>query len=441
MWLDDIPVPDMTKERNLRILIVVDCYYPTPKSSAKLVHDLGVELHRRGNEVLVLTPCDSVSEPLTVSIEDNLLIARVKTRRIKGAPNALRAIEEAQLSVRLWRKANHFLRANKCDLILFYSPSIFFGPLVRKLKTLWGCPSYLILRDIFPMWAVDAGILRRGFIYQFFRRMERYQYEAADLIAVQSAGDLGYFAQAFPERPYRLKVLHNWTLLEEPELPCTNYRSQLGLENKFVFVYGGNIGVAQDIDNIIRLANRLAPRTDIRFVLVGSGTEVTRLSRLIDENALPNIHILPAIDQNEYLSLVSEFDAGLISLNAKLKTQNIPGKLLSYLYWGLPVLASVNQGNDLFGLINTHRAGFCCVNGDDADLAIAARKLVDDPDVRSEMAGNARRLLEGSFSVVEAAEQVFRHLDEEGFVFTRDKSPALVRPRSIGQLPSFARPF
>jgi glycosyltransferase involved in cell wall biosynthesis len=401
----------------LRILILVDCYYPSPKSSAKLVHDLGIELHRRGHSVVVLAPSDGVCEPFTISIEDDLLVAKVRAVNIKSWNKPLRAMAEARLSANLWRRAKTFLRENRCDLILFYSPSIFFGPLVRKLKALWRCPAYLILRDIFPEWAVDAGILRRGLVYRYLRRVEANQYHSADLIAVQSPGNLEYFARTFPQQQFHLKVLYNWMLLNEPERPQTCWRTKLGLEDKFVFLYGGNIGIAQDVNNLLRLAARLASRSDIRFLLVGSGSEAARLKSSIAAHKLGNIRVLPAVSQDEYLSMLSEFDAGLISLDARFKTHNIPGKLLSYLYWGLPVLASVNPGNDLFDLINKNRAGFCCVNGEDENLVAAAKRLVDHPDLRYEMGRNARQLLERTFSVRVAVDQILSHLKETGIRF------------------------
>jgi glycosyltransferase involved in cell wall biosynthesis len=401
----------------LRVLILVDCYYPCPKSSAKLVHDLGMELHGRGHNVVVLTPSEGLCEPLTISIEDGLLIARVRARNVKSSNKVRRALAEARLSTNLWRRATDFLRENRCDLILFYSPTIFFGPLVRKLKALWGCPAYLILRDVFPEWAVDAGILRTGLVHRFFHRMEVYQYQTADLIAVQSPSNLEYFARAFRPNQFRLNVLYNWALLNETDLPNTNWRARLGLENKLVFFYGGNIGVAQDIDNLLRLAVRLAPRTNIHLLLVGNGSEVERLNNSIAAQGLRNIQIVPAVGQNEYLSMVSEFDVGLISLDTRFKTHNIPGKLLSYLYWGLPVLASVNPGNDLFDLLNRNRAGFCVVNGDQENLVAAAQRLVDDPVLRSGMGRNGRRLLEQTFSVKAAADQILAHLQDAGFVF------------------------
>jgi glycosyltransferase involved in cell wall biosynthesis len=403
----------------LRILILVDCYYPSPKSSAKLVHDLGIELHRRGHSVLVLTPSDLVSEPLAISIEDNLQVVRVKAGKIKDATKTLRAMKEVLLSANLWRRAKVFLNENRCDLILFYSPSIFFGPLVSKLKSLWGCPAYLILRDIFPEWVVDAKILRRGLVYRFFRKMETRQYQTADLIAVQSPGDLEYFAKAFASNQFRLRVLYNWAPLTELGLLRTNWREQLGLREKVVFVYGGNIGLAQDVDNLLRLAGGIAHRTDVHFLLVGNGSEVARLKRSIATQNLRNIQVLPAVSQTEYLSMISEFDVGLISLDSNLKTHNVPGKLLSYLYWGLPVLASLNPGNDLFDLIKKYRAGFCLVNGDDQGLMTSAQQLVDIPDLRSAMGRNARRLLEQNFSVEAAADQIFAHLQDAGFVFPK----------------------
>jgi glycosyltransferase involved in cell wall biosynthesis len=401
----------------MRILILVDCYLPSPKSSAKQIHDLGVEFRRQGHEVTILTPSDTNSEELEVRTEDGLRIARVRTKRIKGTTKVFRAIREVRLSAILWSRAQSFLLSNQADLIVFYSPTIFFGPLVRRLKSHWRCPAYLILRDIFPRWAVDAGILRRGLVFQFFRTFETYQYDVADLIAVQSPANLVYFAQTFSRKNYPLKVLFNWTALHEPDLPKTNFRSRLGLENKVVFFFGGNIGVAQDMDNLVRLAARLRRLTNIHLLLVGNGSEVSRLNHFIAAKGLRNITTLPAVDQHEYLSMVSEFDVGLISLDRRLKTHNVPGKLPSYLFWGIPVLASLNPGNDLFDLLRENQAGLCFLNGDDDSLAAAAERLANDADLRAKLGRNARRLLESTFSVDAAARQIFAHLQGAGLVF------------------------
>jgi len=407
----------------LRILLISDCYYPSKKSGAKLVHDLAVEFRRRGHQPVVLTPCEAIAEPLQVLIEDGVIVARVKNARIKGTGKIQRALREARLSSHLWRGAAGFLYAHPCDLILFYSPSIFFGALVGKLKRLWRCPAYLILRDIFPEWTVEAGILRKGVIYRFFEKKAAEQYSIADVIAVQSPANVKFFASIQGKKRSNVEVLMNWTSLNEARLPQTNYRERLGLEGKTVFIYGGNIGIAQDMDNILKLAAGLLPRSDIHILLLGEGTEVPRLRKAIANRGLTNIQIVSGVFQDAYLAAVSEFDFGLISLDARFTSHNIPGKLLSYLYWGMPVLASVNQGNDLFRLLREGRAGFCIPNGEDEQFLRAALQLTDDIHLRPSMRANARRLLEKEFSVSNAADQIFNHLNAAGFGFHEFGTP------------------
>lgn len=400
----------------MRVLILVDCYYPGTKSSAKLVHDLAVELSLRGHEPVVLTPSDSIPGRADRKIEDGITVVRVRTGQIKGARKWARGLREARLPSDLWRGAKSYLRENPCDLILFYSPTIFFGPLVRRLKKMWRSPAYMILRDIFPDWAVDAQVLRHGLVQRLFRIVAARQYRAADVIAVQSPANRLHFTNRFPNESFRIEVLYNWAPEAERGLPRTQYRKRLGLEGKTVFLYGGNIGVAQDIDNLLRLAARFAKRADVQFVFVGEGSEVPRLRRLVGYGSLANVHLIAGLPQAEYLSAVSEFDAGLISLDARLTSHNVPGKLLSYLFWGLPVLASVNPGNDLFDLLATGNAGLCLQNGDDETLYRAALRLADDPALRENMGRNARQLLEARFSVASAVDSIFHHLDRHGLI-------------------------
>jgi len=396
----------------VRVLILVDCYLPSHKSGAKLIHDLGVELSRQGCRVTILTAAPGLARDLVVTDEDALRIARVKTPKIKGAWKPLRAFHEARLSSIVWGKAGNFLADNPADLIIFYSPTIFWGGLVRRLKALWEVPAYLILRDIFPEWAADVGLLGRGLIYRYFRRQAIRQYDSADIIGVQSPGDLPYFENSFernfPRRSYRLEVLHNWSALREQNLPRTEYRARLGLQGKVVFFFGGNLGAAQDMDNIVRLASSLKDHDEIRFLLVGEGDEAPRLRKMISERELRNILLLPAMEQREYLAMVSEFDVGLITLDRRLTHHNIPGRLLAYLYWGIPVLASINPGNDLFELIGNSFAGFCLENGEDEKLRVAALVLAGDADLRSRMGKNARVLLERTFSAEKAARQILQ---------------------------------
>jgi O26-antigen biosynthesis N-acetyl-L-fucosamine transferase len=393
----------------MRILLLVVYYLPSTMSSAKLIHDLAVELYRQGHEPVVLAPDENLNSDCEISNEDNIEIVRIKTGRIKSAPKIFRAVNEIRLSRVLWRKGEKYLKKNRFDLIVYYSPTIFFGAFVKQAKSYYGCPSYLILRDIFPKWALDAGVIKEGLIYRYFRRKEIEQYDVADIIGVQSPANLSYFTEDGILTKYTIEVLYNWTMLEENNIPVSHYREKFGLNGKIVFFYGGNIGVAQDIDNIVRLAESIRDETKAHFLLVGDGSEFDRLKSIIDEKRLSNMMIHEAVDQEQYLAMLSEFDIGLISLDKKLKTRNLPGKMLGYMYHSLPSLASINPGNDLKEIFEEHEAGLVSINGEDQIFHDNAVKLLQDESLRRQMGCNARSLLEDTFSVEKAARQIVSH--------------------------------
>lgn len=388
----------------MRLLLLSDCCYPSTKSSAKLMHDLARELARQGHDVTLLAISNDPPTPTEIVAMDGYRLFRAQAGRTKGASKIKRAINELLFPLFIWKAAGGWLRANPHELIVYYSPSIFFGPLVAKLKRLWGVSSYLILRDIFPDWAREAGVLSAGPAYRFFKWREQVNYDAADVVAVQSPANLDAFARYNPGRRDRMEVLFNWTDANLP--PRGDHRARLGLAGKVVFFYGGNIGVAQDMDNLLRLAVTLRGEKRAHFLLVGGGTEADRLGKSAREEGLENFQILPACGQQEYLEMLQEFDVGLITLDKRLQSANVPGKLLGYLQCGMPTLASVNPGNDLADILRDSGAGLASINGEDDVLRANALRLVQDDALRSRMGNAARLLLARHFDVAAAARQI-----------------------------------
>jgi len=393
----------------MNILLLVDCYLPSTKSSAKLIHDLAYEFYHQGHIPTIVAPDDALTVRMAAFHEENIRVLRIKTGKIKTASRFVRALNEMRLSTLLWKRGKEFFLSNRFDLIVYYSPSIFWGSIVKRLKYLYDCSSYLILRDIFPQWTVDAGILKESVIYRYFKWKEMQNYNAADIIGVQSPANLLYFEANCLNKKCQLEVLYNWTTLREENIQLGAHRVRLGLEGKVVFFYGGNIGVAQDMDNIVRLSNNLLDEPSAYFLLVGGGSEVPRLRADIASKGLTNIAIHDAVGQREYLSMLAEFDVGLISLDRGLKTHNFPGKMLGYMYNAMPILASINKGNDLKNIIEDAEAGFVCFNGEDDKLYELAKRLLHDSDLRRKTGKNARVLLENKFSVSRAASQILSH--------------------------------
>lgn len=390
----------------MKILLIVDDYLPgSIKIGAKMMHDLAIEFRARGHAVTVLTPESSDPSAVGISTEEGVTVCRFRTGPIKNTSKVIRAVNETLLPFRAWLKfRTHFL-ANPHDLIIYYSPTIFWGPLVMRLKSLWDATSYLVLRDFFPQWVIDNGMLReQSRITRYFRHIEKWNYEAADRIAVQSPGNLEVFRQmSSVNRP--LEVLFNWGPEMELNRDC-DYKAELGLSGKVIFFYGGNIGHAQDMMNIVRLANRMREYDEAHFVLIGDGDELGLVRESVERMELANLTLLPPVTQEKFADMLMSFDVGLVSLHRSHTAHNFPGKLLAYMNAGHPILGSVNPGNDLKQILESAQAGFISTNGNDEEFLANALTLLKQAKKRARMGRNSRQLLSSRFSIQSAANQI-----------------------------------
>lgn len=390
----------------MNILLIVDDYLPhSTKVAAKMMHELALEFIRLGHQVSVLSPNNS-NDPSTIFTIDGVKVYSFSSGKIKNTSKIVRAANETLLSFRAWGSFKNEFSATHFDYIVYYSPSIFFGYLVKRFKKLWSAPSYLILRDFFPQWVIDNGMLRADSpVTKYFRFFERINYEAADTIGVMSHKNKEWFV-SMTKTGKPVEVLYNWAANDPVINARSVYRQKLGLQNKVVFFYGGNIGHAQDMMNIVRLADSLRNKPDAHFLLIGSGDEVELVQNAISEHQLTNMTQMPSVSQNEFKQILAEFDIGLFSLHRDHTTHNFPGKLLGYMVQRKPILGSVNPDNDLKSIIETSGAGYISINGDDTTFHENALKLLHDCELRRTMGENAHALLHRTFSVEAAARTI-----------------------------------
>jgi glycosyltransferase involved in cell wall biosynthesis len=291
------------------------------------------------------------------------------------------------------------------DGVVWYSPSIFHGPLVQALKRQSRCPSYLIIRDIFPEWAVDMGLMGRGLPYRVFDAVARYQYSVADVIGVQTPGNLTYFDRWQQQQGRTLEVLQNW-LGKPAQARCPIRLDQTALSGRQVFVYAGNMGVAQGMDIVLELAEQLQNRADVGFLLVGRGSDVARLKASARDRALNNVLFHDEIHPDEIPDLYAQCSAGIVALDPRHRSHNIPGKFLTYMQSGLPVLANVNAGNDLAQMIRAQQVGQVCENNDLLAIQQLAEQLLQQIKVDANLPSRCKALFEKQFAVEAAAKQI-----------------------------------
>lgn len=390
----------------MRLALISDVYPPQRSSGAVQLRDLSIEFARQGHAITVMIASPGLLSPWTLEDIEGVQILRLRAPATRDMGHVRRAIGELLMPfAMLWNLRRSPLKDVRLDAVVWYSPTIFLGPLAGFLKWRSRCKSYLIIRDIFPEWALDMGLLRRGPVYTFFKAVARYQYSVADVIGVQSQGNQAYFVDWLRKKiGRRIEVLHNW-LADRPAKECSIQISQTTLHGRKIFVYAGNMGVAQGIDALLLLAAALRESPEVGFVFVGRGTEFERMQSAIQDQGLNNTLLFDEIDPDEIPALYAQCHIGMVALDPRHKTHNIPGKFLSYMLAGLPVLANVNSGNDLVKLIESEGVGRVCTEASTAALKLCAEDLLkmlgDNVEVRTSCQALAARLFSPQSAVAQ----------------------------------------
>jgi glycosyltransferase involved in cell wall biosynthesis len=396
----------------MKLVLITDTFPPLRTSGAIQLRDLTREFARQGHDLTVLVPEPEMDQPWKLEEFAGAQLLRLRAPRTKEVGYIYRTLGELVMPFAMLQNLKKSpLKFEKWEAIIWYSPSIFHGPLIKNLKKKSGGKAYLIIRDIFPEWALDLGVLRKGPAYYFFQWIARRQYALADVIGVQSPGNRVYFKKQVEFRKGQsVEVLQNW--LDKPVRLQSSIRLNEGpLSGRKILVHAGNMGIAQGMDIIMELAERIMlARNDVGFLLVGRGSEVDRLKNISVQKKLNNVFFHDEIDPDEIPDLYSQCCAGIVSLDLRHKSHNIPGKFLSYIQNGLPVLAIVNLGNDLAKIIKNEDVGVVCETGCLEEIEKKCISLLDQLALDKQLHQQCQDLFERQFSVSKTVKQLVASL-------------------------------
>jgi O26-antigen biosynthesis N-acetyl-L-fucosamine transferase len=261
----------------MNYIIITDYYHPIVKSGSIIVGDLANELINNGHNVTLITFVNHDSQEDKISFDGEIKIIRITTIFRKFGRLG-RLLAEQSYSNKIIRNLRVF-HDIKCDAIICYSPSIFYGKALKWLKNKYNSKAYLIVRDIFPKWALDSGLIKRGLIYNYFKYVEKKLYNAADIIGIETKSDIFYFENYGLPKTIQIEVLSNWgaaldELIDEPDEKI--------LDNKKInIVYGGNIGDAQDLFSLVDSIDYSILDKRAQLVLIGGGNQYNKIKNLI----------------------------------------------------------------------------------------------------------------------------------------------------------------
>jgi len=168
------------------------------------------------------------------------------------------------------------------------------------------------------------------------------------------------------------------TNLITPSEKQNEFRIKNSLEDKFVVLFAGVLGFAQDLDTVVESGAYFKKYNDIVLLIVGEGVEKDRLMKKAETLGLENVIFHPFVSKEKYPEVVAAADACLATLQKELKCPVVPSKILGYMSAGRPVITSLPLEGDAPYVIQDAKCGICVEPGNPQSLALAIIEMFDN---------------------------------------------------------------
>ncbi len=288
------------------------------------------------------------------------------------------------------------LRVRKVDLVWGTSPPIFQGITAWILARLKRARFLFEVRDLWPAFAVAVGVLKNPFLIRISLMLERFLYQRADRLVVNSPG---YIQHVLEHGAKKVDLIPNGADPDMFSLDVSGegFRDQWQLGQCFVAMYAGAHGISNDLGVILQAANILRGQEGIRFALVGDGKEKAALQKQAQALGLTNVVFVPSVPKNEMAGVMAAADACIAILKPlELYKTTYPNKVFDYMAAGKPVLLVID--GVIREVVESCKAGIAVPPGDAQKLADAVMKLAHDPALGREMGRAGRKAIEETYN-------------------------------------------
>ena len=306
----------------------------------------------------------------------------------------------------------------KFDLVIYATPPITLQKAVEYVKERDNAKTYLLLKDIFPQNSVDLGLLKKkgptSGLYKFFRHKEKQLYKISDYIGCMSQANADYLLGKNPSLKNGKCIEICPNSIEPQTIEISNEdrdsirdRYQIP-KDKFVFVYGGNLGKPQGINFLIDCLRANEKNEHSFMMIVGSGTEFYKLNQFFENEKPINSKLIAHLPREDYEILANSCDVGLIFLDRRFTIPNFPSRLLSYMQASMPVLAATDINTDLSDTIVNGEFGCWCESGNVGEFNGLVNKMCDEKLLQV-YGSNSRIYLENNYTASHSYNNIMKH--------------------------------
>lgn len=394
-------------------ILFISIAWPTP-GTKNLYSDLLDECVLNGHRVHVAATHrnnDANQEERTE--ENGISVLRIPSGRIMKTSYMRKALSLLTLGNKLRRSIHRNFGEVHFDLLLAHTPPITLSVLYKRLKRRYRAPLYLLLKDIWPQGSVDHGVFRKYSIpWMFFRIHEKRLYRIADHIGTMSPLGAEYL---LGKNRYlsgdKVEVCPNSIRPVEriSEKPASGIRDKYGIpRDACVFIFSGNLGIGHGLHFLVEAIRALADYAGAYFVIGGAGTHFKYLERTLGGSSPGNVFLYSWLPREDFEDILATSDVGLIFLY-KYTSPQFPSRLLSYLEYSRAVLCAVNDETDIGSIVEKEGCGISVTHGDLQAFVDAVKTLSEQPEYRTKMGEQGRRLLMDRYTVRHSYNIIMNH--------------------------------
>lgn len=430
-------------------ILVISLYYEPDQcqGNGPLVRALCDDWAAAGHEVSVVTSfphynCDAVWPEYQGKLWQRDRVGLVNVLRSYIYVSARKSGLARMLNYLSFNVSSTFagLSVSKPDVIFVLSPPLTIGLTAYLVGKLKGVPYCYNVQDIWPEAAVRLGMLQGERTIRFWERVERFIYQRARRIfAISEEFSENLQGKGVPAA--KIEVIPNFvdTDFIRP-LPRQNaFGARHGLNDKFVVLYAGNVGLSQGLEVVLDAAALLRDQPDVLFQIVGAGSSKADLMAEAERRQLSNVQFLPLQAEADVPELYAACDVALIPLRRGLAQNSVPCKTYSIMSSARPYIASVDEGSNVWKLTERADCGVCIPPENARALAQAVLELKADRKRRQLMGVNGRAFVEWQFArdvITQRYRQALEELVEPHLVRRQERIGLETRTSgSLGQAP------
>lgn len=231
------------------------------------------------------------------------------------------------------------------------------GKHLKKAKLIYN------IQDFNPEQVKAVEFTGNRLILNAMMLMDKHSCKAANKVIVVGRDMVDTLRNRFGKKMVPYAYINNW--IDEKEiypLPEGNagvqkFRKRYGLENRFVMMYSGNIGLYYDLPNLLKLIAQFQQEKEVVFAFIGEGSVLEELKEYQQKHQLENVVFIPYQEKKDLIYSLNAGDVHFV-MNAKgIKGVSVPSKLYGVMAAGKPVLGILEEGAEARLIVEEAQCG------------------------------------------------------------------------------------